>query len=344
MPENTLIISDLHHRISGVSASIRSLLPSLVKRCNVTFVANKPHGDITAISLFQLLVKLSRLPRCDNPIWHVRRNHEMFWGVLARRFLNRRLKLVFTSAAIRKHSLWPRYLISKMDAVIATSSKAASFVPNVKAIVPHGVDLDVFLHQNNKSQSWSAFDFSIGIVGRVRPEKGTDIFSHAICELLPKYPNVCAVVVGKTTSKYMSLLNSMKESWHAAGISKQVFILNEVALEDMPAIYQSLDVVCCPAIYEGFGLVPIEAMVSGTAIVASKTGAYPDMIHEGENGLLVDCGDRVQFTNALEELIKDRNKVEQFKLRGKSTVSKHFSLQSEVDGIMSVYQKLWSNQ
>lgn len=342
--QNTLIISDLHHRISGVSASIRALLPSLVDRCNVSFVANKPHASIEAISLFQLLAKLAKLPKNDNPIWHVRRNHEMFWGILARAILNRRLKLVFTSAAIRRHSLWPRYLISKMDAVIATSKKAADLVPNVKAIVPHGIDLDVFLRGGNTTQPWNDFDLSIGIVGRVRPEKGTDIFSQAICELLPKHPNACAVIVGKTTKKYMSLLKSMKEAWHAAGVSHQVFVLDEVSLNDMPAIYQSLDIVCCPAIYEGFGLVPIEAMVSGTAIVASKTGAYPDMIQEGRSGLLVDCGDKVQFTNALELLLKDRNKVEEFKLQGKSTVSSRFSLQHEVEGIVSVYQKLWSSQ
>jgi hypothetical protein len=60
--------------------------------------------------------------------------------------------------------------------------------------------------------------------------------------------------------------------------------------------------------------------------------------------LLVDCGDNVQFTNALELLLKDRNKVEEFKLQGKGTVSSRFSLQHEVEGIVSVYQKLWSSQ
>lgn len=343
MLNNTLIISDLHHRISGVSASIRSLLPLFTKTYEVTFLAKQPHDDIEAHNLRYVARQLRALHKSDTPIWHVRRNNEMFWGMLARRFVNRRLKLVFTSAAIRRHSAWPRFLISQMDAVIATSSKAAELVPNVHAIVPHGIDIERFsVGMSVNRYPWERYDLAMGIVGRVRSEKGTDLFSQSICELMPLYPNSCAVIVGKTTAKYQAFLKKLRNQWQQAGIEDRVFVVDEVALKDMPAIYQTLDIVCAPALYEGFGLVPIEAMVSGTAIVASRTGAYPDMITPGVNGYIVDCGSQDDLTNAISELLADPSKISEFKINGKQVVREGFTLESEAEGIMNVYHTLWS--
>ena len=74
----------------------------------------------------------------------MRRNTEMRAALWARDVLRLPVKIVFTSAAIRRHSAFPRWLISRMDAVIATTEAAASFVPHVRGIVPHGVDTERF--------------------------------------------------------------------------------------------------------------------------------------------------------------------------------------------------------
>src|SRR5512139_25926 len=72
-------------------------------------------------------------------IWHARRNNEMIAGVLLRA-LGWPLKLVFTSAAQRHHSWITRWLIRRMDAVIATSELSASFLKRKADVVMHGVD------------------------------------------------------------------------------------------------------------------------------------------------------------------------------------------------------------
>lgn len=341
--KRTVIVSDMHHRISGVSATIRALIPKLTQQYSVFFVARKAEGQVQNYSVRALVRLLIRWSADYAPIWHVRRNNEMLWGILLRRFVNRRLKLVFTSAAIRRHSAWPRFLISKMDAIIATSDKAATFVPNVWSTVPHGVDVARFEASDccSKSFPWTSFSTVLAIVGRIRPEKGTDLFSEVICQLLPDNPDTAVVIVGKTTAKYQSFLSDLRQDWKEAGISERVFVLDEVAYSEMPDVYQTLDIVCCPARYEGFGLVPLEAMVSGTAVVASRTGAYPDLIRSGVNGELVDCGDSRQLKQSVEKLLNKPDLVEAYKNAGVSLVREKHDLKNEAAGITAVYERLW---
>lgn len=342
--KRVLILSDLHHRISGVSSSIRSLLPRMQEHYQLSFIAKKDAGKIKAISLLAVAKTLKNWSFSYDPIWHVRRNNEMAWGLLMRYFLCRRLKLVFTSAAIRSHSAWPRLLISKMDAVVATSTKAAAFIPNVSSVVPHGVDIGRFqsIH-SSQDYEWSEFQLVIGIVGRVRPEKGTDIFSEALCQFLKESPNACAVIVGKTTRKFTSFLEAMKTNWYKNGIEDRIFVVDEVPIDKMPLIYQSIDVVCCPARYEGFGLVPIEAMVSGTAVIASRTGAYSDMIISGSNGELIDCGSHQQLLEKLRLVTNTRATIERYKSEGMKIVQNNYTLEKEVDGNRKVYEQLWNS-
>ena len=85
----------------------------------------------------------------------MRRNSENAIAIIARDILKYPIKIVFTSAAQRRHSAWPRWLISRMDAIIATSKEAASYVSNVVSVIPHGVDLDRFSPSKNQKASWS---------------------------------------------------------------------------------------------------------------------------------------------------------------------------------------------
>lgn len=342
-----LILSDLHHRITGVSASIRAVLPKLDEHYQLMFLARRSEGGVSARSLWDGFREMAR-PPVSRPfrIWHVRRNNEMFWGIVARDVLRFPVKLVFTSAAIRRHSWYPRKLIARMDAVIATSDRAADCLADVAAVVPHGVDIERFqVHgaagEGYHTQSWSNYQIRLGILGRVRPEKGTDLFVDALCATLPNHPNACAVIAGKVTSKYQGFARQLREQLSAAGILDRVFFLDEIASDQMPHLYNQLDIVCAPARYEGFGLVPIEAMVSGTAIIASRTGAYEAMVDEARTGFLVDLESSSQIAGAMERLLSTPDLMVRMKQEGRQKVRDQFSLDNEVAGIARVYETLW---
>lgn len=349
MPKSTgadsqLVLSDIHHRITGVSASIRSVLPALAKHYPLLFLARQGEGDVRAISLRQGL-KILRQPVSGRPfrIWHVRRNNEMLWGLILRDWLRCPVKLVFTSAAIRRHSWYPRQLIQRMDAVIATSTKASQLVPHVKAVVPHGVDVDVFSRgeRDRLKSPWQKYSVRIGLVGRLRPEKGTDLFVDALCRVLSSHPNACGILAGRATSRYQAFLKEQQRKLEKAGVLDRVFFADEIDRADMPDFYSDLDIVCAPARYEGFGLVPLEAMVSGTAVLASRTGAYEDIVDDGVTGRLVPVGDGEQLTRALNELLQQPDQVTEMKARGCERVRAHFSLDAEIAGMRAVYESLW---
>ncbi|WP_119394152.1 glycosyltransferase family 4 protein [Salinibius halmophilus] len=329
-----VIVSDLHHRISGVSSTCRAVTPLVAKHYRTILLSKNPLSGVTHISSFWKLVELLRQHQPERGffIWHARRNNEMQLALFAKHVLRLPIKIVFTSAAIRRHSWWPRKLIASMDYIIATSSSAAGYV-NAQAIVPHGVDLSAFSAKPKRDAS-----LTIGVSGRVRPEKGTDILVEAMLPLLKRYPNIRLLIAGAVTPKYEMFARRLKQQ--LMPVQSQVAWLGELALADMPAFYQSLDVVCAPARYEGFGVVPLEAMACGTAVVASKTGAYPDLVSP-EVGSLIDIGSVQQLASAIEKLIASPEKLLACKTNALNHVRK-FSLDNEASGIINAYNSLFS--
>ena len=160
-----IIITNLHRRYTGVSGTINALLPVQSRNLRIGFVGTDlPGAKIAAtvnpsnfvrLSLWQA-IRLSRqsLAHGRKRIWHVRRDPEMIIGIVLRDLLRFPIRLAFTSAAKHRHSWFPQWLISRMDAVIATTPEAAAFVPNTTKVVFHGASLDRFSPPEDKQSAW----------------------------------------------------------------------------------------------------------------------------------------------------------------------------------------------
>src|SRR5882672_9086679 len=133
-----LIVPNLHRRYSGVTATNRMVAPKLAKQFRAAWLGPDAPDGIARMGAADLL----KCWRRRTPlIWHARRNDEMIVGVLLKAF-GWPLKLVFTSAAQRHHSWLTRWLIRRMDAIIATSELSASYLKREATVIPHGVDTD----------------------------------------------------------------------------------------------------------------------------------------------------------------------------------------------------------
>ena len=209
------------------------------------------------------------MPPADKPfnIWHVRRNSEMQFAIFLRDILKLPIKIVFTSAAQRRHSAWPRWLISRMDAIIATSEEAASFVPNVISIIPHGVDLDRFSPSKDQRVSWSKTgmpgEYGIINVGRVRPEKGTDLFVEAMIDALPQLPKATAIIAGATQPKDRSFRNELDARIKQAGLTERIKFLGEIPSQDLPALLKGAKRLLRYLAMKVLGLPTLEGMACG---------------------------------------------------------------------------------
>lgn len=253
-----VILPNMHDRFTGVSATIANLSEHHARRFSVAVFGNAIPSTVTRFGW----LKMARMLCADRKvrIWHARRNLEMGLGLFLKYVLRSPWKLVFTTVALRRHSLVPRLLISAMDAVIATTQQAASFVPRCDAIVPHGVDTSVFVPPTDKLHAWQETGlpgrYGIGIFGRVRPEKGTDLFVEAMCRVLPRFPEFTAVIAGSCRSSDQAFQEALTRKVDAAGLSERVIWLGEIPAQERHLWFRRIVLCVAPPRYEGFGLTP----------------------------------------------------------------------------------------
>jgi mannosyltransferase len=267
----------------------------------------------------------------------------MIAGVLLRA-LGWPLKLVFTSAAQRHHTWITSWLISKMDAIIATSDLSASYLKRKSTVVMHGVDTNVYAPPADRAAAFKESGlpgrYAIGCFGRVRAQKGSDVFVEAMCRLLPRYPDFTAVMVGAITAEQMAFAGDLKKRIEAAGLASRIVITGELAIEEVQHWYQRLTIYAFTSRNEGFGLTLIEAMAAGAALVASRAGAAELVVEDGVTGVLTPTGDADALVAALEPLMRDPAAAAAMGARARARVLEKFSLDAEANAIAKVYRKL----
>jgi mannosyltransferase len=335
-----LIVPNLHRRYSGVTATNRMVAPKLAKMFRAAWFGPDAPDGIAGIGVADLL----KLWRRRTPlIWHARRNNEMIVGVLLRS-LGWPLKLVFTSAAQRHHTWITRWLINRMDAIIATNGISASFLKREATVIPHGVDTDTYAPPPNRAAAFAEAGlqgrYAIGCFGRVRAQKGTDVFVDAMCRLLPRYPDFTAVMVGAITPEQTAFANDLRKRIEAAGLQSRIVITGELSIEDVQRWYQRLTIYAFTSRNEGFGLTLIEAMSVGAALVASRAGAAELVVEDGVTGVLTPPGDIDALVAALEPLMRDPVSAADMGERARARVLAEFSLDAEAAGIAQIYRTL----
>jgi mannosyltransferase len=280
-------------------------------------------------------------------IWHARRNVEMIIGVLLK-WLGFRFALVFTSEAQRHHTWITRFLIARMDVVIATSEAAASYLKRPATIVPHGIDTDLFHPPADRRAAFAATGlpggYAIGAFGRVRPQKGTDVFVEAMCRLLPRYPDWSAVVVGRATVEHRAFVESLQAKIADVGLADRMRFLGEVPIDEVPRWYQRISIYAFTSREEGFGLTLLEAMATGTALVAARAGVAETVVSDGETGVLVAPGNVDELVDALEPLMREPERAADMGLRARDRAVAQFSLANEAERIAAVYRQIWASK
>ena len=343
MPE--LFVTNFNRNYTGVSATAANVIRQQAKTLDLALVGHPLPGCPDPVTP-RTARALSRTPPPGRPfaIWHVRRNPEMRAAIWARDVLGLPIRIVFTSAAQRLHSLYPRWLISRMDAVIATTDKAAGFVPHVRAVVPHGVDTDRFTPAPDRAAAWAALGhggtFGIASIGRVRPEKGTDVFVDAMLHLLPELPGAVALVVGRAGKDHHRFDLDLKDRVQRAGMANRIRFTGEIPPQDLPDLMRALSLVVQLPRYEGYGMVPLEAMASATPFVGSDAGWFRAFSAGGQCGTVVP-GQSPAAAEAARAILTDPERLDIMSNAARNTATRDFSATTEATAITAVYNRLW---
>ena len=342
MPIPELYITNFNKNFTGVSATAASVARVQQHQYDLQLVGYPLPNCVAPISSAEAQ-KMSRQKPKSRPfsIWHVRRNPEMRAAIWARDVQRRPIKIVFTSSAQRLHSAYPRWLISKMDAVIATTPKAAEFVPHVKDVIPHGVDTTLFYPSKNRTKSWKDLGFGgfhgIVTVGRVRPEKGTDRFVETMIDYLPTDPSCHAVILGKTAKEHEKFQDQLIEKIKSKGLEDRVHFVGEFPQSQIAEILRAASLLLALPRYEGYGVTPLESLASGTPFIGTDVGGFKSFSADEKFGQIVS-------ENPLPDLVSTwlKSATDKFAKTAFEFVDQKFSAKNEAKAIGQVYQQLWN--
>ena len=339
-----VVATNFNWRQSGGTTAVAQLVPEQAKTLKIAALGFDLPERVPRMRWRDVPKLLRRPSHRPFRIYHCRRNIEMMAGLLLRDILRAPLRLIFNSAGQRRHKPLTRWILRRMDAVITTSERSGSFLEVPYTVVPHGTDFEHFHPPRDREDDFASTGlpgkYAIGCTGRIRHQKGTDLFVDAMVRLLPHHPDWTAIITGRTTADQLGFEHQLRSKVAAAGLTERILFLGDV--DDIAVWYRRFTLFVAPSRQEGFGLTPLEAMASETAVVASDAGSFPSMIRAGVNGAIVPAGDGNALVAAIEPYFLKPDLAKEQGRAALEFVHANFSLAAEARGIRAVYDRLWT--
>ncbi|TRW98860.1 glycosyltransferase family 4 protein [Paracoccus sp. M683] len=341
MSETPLVIApNLKRRLSGVTATVVRLVPLQARMIPIRATGPGLPPEVPHIPL----IRAATLPRDRWRVWHARRNTEMLLGLALRHVLRRKYRLLFTSASQRAHSGYTKWLINGMDALVATSAKGAAYLDHPATVIHHGIDTDGFAPPADREALRARLNLPagqtlVGCYGRIRARKGTGDFVHAMLALLPSRPQVTALVMGRATEQHTGYLSDLKAQVAAAGLSDRILFLPEVTVDRMADWYGALDLYVAPQRWEGFGLTPLEAMACGVPVVATRVGAFEELLTP-DTGTLIAPEDGPALQSAIARWLDDPAAMATAGRAARAHTIENHGIEVEARALVAIYRDL----
>ena len=344
-----VILGNSNRRFSGVTSTMLRVLEHHKGKIGVS-VMGKHHlpEDVPSISFWRC-AKLCRstLPNEKFRVFHARRNNEVIQALILKKIFKAKIKIIFTSTAQREHTWITRWLIKRVDCLVATCSGAAAVLKRKPdKMIPHGVDINTYrLPNEGKKIAWESLGYpgkyGIGIFARVRQQKGIGILVDAMIPIMKENPSPTILIAGETTKSHENFVADLKAKIKSEGLEKRILFIGKVHYaEEVPRLMRGLSIVTALSTIEGFGLPILEAMSSGCAVVASRTGAWEDIIVPEEHGLLVPCNDVKATQEALKKLTSNSESLEKMGLRGRDRIAEGFTIENEANSLLELYKSV----
>lgn len=162
-------------------------------------------------------------------------------------------------------------------------------------------------------------------VGRLNKWKGYDLFVEAAGRVADAFPDVRFAIAGGPPAGEQWRVADLHRQLTERGLSRRVEVLG--VCDDVPSLFDRSHVAVVPSRWpEPFGLVIIEAMRSGCAVVAADHGAAREIISDGETGVLFPPGDATGLASAMKRLLGDSEMRQQLGIKAASVVERDFSV------------------
>lgn len=172
--------------------------------------------------------------------------------------------------------------------------------------------------------------------GRLVPEKGIDVLLRAFAIAQAQVPNAQLWLAGQGGAE-----GDLRQLAQALSISEQVTWLGHRSRSELEALFDQAWVQVVPSLWaEPFGNVTTEAMMRGTAVIASAMGAQPEIVKAGQTGFLVPPGDVNSLAGELVKLLQNRDLAESMGQAGRDRALTHFSEEQRTEQFLALYRRL----
>jgi glycosyltransferase involved in cell wall biosynthesis len=228
--------------------------------------------------------------------------------------------------AVRLYGALDRRTLRSFDGVVAVSEDVrqrllrAGVAASRVHLIRNGIDLHPFAAAPALRRQTRPADgaLRIGLVGRLSVEKGIDLFLQAAAQVVAHHPGTRFFIAGDGSDRA-----SLQDLITHLGLGTTATLLGR--LDNMPAFYGSLDLIVSASRQEGLPIALLESMASGLPVVATSVGAVPQVIRNGETGLLVPSGEPSTLAAAIVRLIADVDLRHSLAAAGQGLIAAEFS-------------------
>ena len=237
---------------------------------------------------------------------------------------------------------WLRFALRQARAVTAASRFLAERARSLSGdgtvdIVPFGVDCEQFSpRKEGHAEAGAARQVRIGFVKHLERIYGPDILLRAFAHIADDGPDLRLVIVGDGSER-----GQLQELAGMLGVAGRVEFRGHLPHEEVPRVLSSLSVFAMPTVCEeGFGVAALEASAMELPVVASRLGGIPEVVVDGETGVLVAPGNVEALAGALKRLITDPEAARRMGDAGRRFVLSSYTWERSVEAMEAVYARV----
>ena len=156
-------------------------------------------------------------------------------------------------------------------------------------VIPNGID-----YVRYTDSHILRIPLRIVVLARLEKVKGVQYAIEAMEGIIARFPEAELIIAGNG-----SLRGALESLAREKKLQKKIVFKGAIMPEEAPAFLMTGTVFVCPSLAEGFGIVILEAMAAGCAVVAADTGGIPDIVNDGVDGLLVPIADAHALATAV---------------------------------------------
>lgn len=217
---------------------------------------------------------------------------------------------------VKRSSFYRRFLLRQTQVITATSHFLADvtrhYTDKEVHVVPFGVDCQVFCPAERINMTSAV---TLGFVKHLKIKYGAEYLIRAMVSIVDRHPQTRLLMVGSG-----ELRSQLEELTARLGLTQNVSFLGAIEHHQVSEVLKNVDILVMPSVREEFGVAAVEAQAMEIPVISTRVGGIPEVVLDGETGILVEPGDSEQLAQAILTLIENPALRRQMGERGRRHV------------------------